>query len=169
MEGTRGRTMLGVMTVVVATVAFVCAIAITVVSACDASIGKQVYDKNCAACHGKDGKGIMPKMPDFSKGERMDKSDKHLISSISSGVKGTAMPAWKGKLNDADMSNVLCYVKTIGPKKATKATVTETRQEESKNDAVSDVKRDTNKEETSKADPCGDKEVKKTSKKKVKK
>lgn len=166
MEETRGRMILGVMTVVVATVAFVCAVAITVVSACDASIGKQVYEKNCAACHGKDGKGIIPKMPDFSKGERMDKSDKHLISSISSGVKGTAMPAWKGKLNDADMSNVLCYVKTIGPKKAT---VTEIRQEEPKKDAVSDVKKDANKEETLKADPCGDKEVKKTSKKKVKK
>lgn len=164
MEETRGRMMLGVMTVVVATVAFVCAVAITVVSACDASIGKQVYEKNCVACHGKEGKGIMPKMPDFSKGERMDKSDKHLLSSISSGVKGTAMPAWKGKLNDADMSNVLCYVKTIGPKKTA---VTEIRREEPKKDAVSEVKKDANKEETSKSDPCGDKEVKKTSKKKA--
>lgn len=164
MEETRGRMMLGVMTVVVATVAFVCAIAITAVSACDASIGKHVYDKNCAACHGKDGKGIMPKMPDFSKGERMDKADKHLLASIGDGVKGTAMPAWKGKLNDADMSNVLCYVKTIGPKKAT---VTEIRQEEPKKDAVSEVKKGANKEEASKADPCDDKGVKKTPKKKA--
>ena len=166
MEGTRGRTVLGVMTVVVAVIAFVCAVAITAVSACDASIGKQLYEKNCAACHGKDGKGIMPKMPDFSMGERMDRSDKHLLASISGGVKGTAMPAWKGKLNDVDMSNVLCYVKSIGPKKTA---VAETKQEESKKDAISDVKRDTNKEEVSKADPCGDKEVKKTSRKKAQK
>lgn len=79
----------------------------------DADAGKKIYEKNCAACHGKDGKGIMPKMPDFSKGERMSKSDKDLLVSISGGVKGTAMPAWKGKLQDADMAAALSHIKGL--------------------------------------------------------
>lgn len=122
---------------------------------CDVEAGKQVYGKNCAACHGKDGKGMMPKMPDFSKGDRMDKADNDLVASIGGGVKGTIMPAWKGKLSDVEMANALCYIKSLGPKKA--AIVEPAKKDDAK------------KTEASKSDPCGDKAVKKSSKKKASK
>lgn len=145
---------------VVMVVAVVFALSGVVSAACDGAAGKRVYEKSCATCHGKEGKGIMPKMPDFSKGDRMNKADKELLVSIDEGVKGTVMPAWKGKLADADMVNVLCYIRNLGPQKIAPVVATEKKKEEVKKEQPK------KKEAAKKADPCSDKKVSKAPAKK---
>lgn len=72
--------------------------------------GKKIYSSQCAACHGADGAGLLPGMPSFAKGERMEKSDADLAASIKKGIK--AMPPFAG-LSDDDMKNVISYIRVL--------------------------------------------------------
>ncbi len=74
----------------------------------DASKGATVFQKNCVACHGKDGKGAIPGTPDFTSADFSHKAiPGQLFISISKG-KG-AMPAWEGKLSEQERWDVLFY------------------------------------------------------------
>lgn len=80
----------------------------------DAKAGKAIFDKNCLACHGKDGIGnkglsIRPfSDPDAIKAHPT--ADKW-VKAITDGVKGKkiTMPAYKGKLKPAEIDNVAAY------------------------------------------------------------
>jgi cytochrome c oxidase subunit 2 len=85
----------------------------------DAAKGKAVYTAYCAACHQADGTGMNGALAaDLVKDKtRLAKSDAALTKSIKNGMPGTAMIAWAGTLSDADVANVLAYVrKTFGSK-----------------------------------------------------
>lgn len=72
--------------------------------------GKNVYESFCAACHGSDGTPQVSNTPDFSAGERLDKSDIELLNSIMDG-KGAIMPGWAGILTDEDCQQVLQFIR----------------------------------------------------------
>jgi cytochrome c5 len=75
------------------------------------SSGSAVYQKSCVACHGGDGKGIAPSIPDFTKkGGVLSKSSGVLLNNIIQGI--GAMPAKGGNssLSDEDMKAVLNYI-----------------------------------------------------------
>jgi len=81
--------------------------------------GKEVYEENCSACHGDDGKGAFPGItPDFtSKKGPLSKSDKVLIKHITDGYESEGsqmeMPALGGndELSDEDVKKVLEYIR----------------------------------------------------------
>src|SRR3972149_3250453 len=73
--------------------------------------GKAIYHERCAACHGLDGVSLLPDVPEFAKGERLDKTDEELLQSLRHG-KGM-MPAWGDILSDQDRERVLSYLKVI--------------------------------------------------------
>jgi len=90
------------------------------------ALGKRVYERQCAACHGIDGRGegeaaylLYPKPRDFTVGkyalvstwERVP-ADEDLFRTISRGMPGSAMPSW-GHLSEEERWGLVHYVKSF--------------------------------------------------------
>lgn len=83
-----------------------------------ATTGQEIYENNCLACHGADGTGNLPGMPDFTESQgSLSKSDTVLLDNIINGFQSPnglmPMPAKGGNsaLTDTDMSTVLDYIR----------------------------------------------------------
>jgi len=80
--------------------------------------GKDIYTQTCIACHGGDGKGTVPGVPNFTdKHGRLSKTDDELMNSLMNGLQSPgspmAMPAKGGNsaLAAGDLKNVLEYLR----------------------------------------------------------
>jgi len=78
--------------------------------------GADIFKAKCAMCHGPDGSASTPMgknmgLKPLSSPEVQKMSDADLTALITNG-KGK-MPAYKGKLSDADISAVVKYVRTL--------------------------------------------------------
>jgi len=74
------------------------------------------YKAKCAMCHGADGKGDTPagkKMGthDFASPEVQKMSDADLIAITAKGK--NKMPAYSGKLSDADIKDLIGYIRQL--------------------------------------------------------
>jgi DMSO reductase family type II enzyme heme b subunit len=92
----------------------------------DAGLGKVLYERKCALCHGVkgDGKGpaadlLDPKPRDFTTGvykirtsANKTPSDQDLFRIITAGMPGTSMPPWD-VLPEKDRWNIVAYLKTL--------------------------------------------------------
>lgn len=85
-----------------------------------ADAGGKLYATKCASCHAKTGKGnaamakvfkVEPAALDMAKKATLDKSDADLAKTITDGV--NKMPAYKGKLTDADIKGLVAYLRTL--------------------------------------------------------
>jgi len=88
------------------------------ISAPATTSGKQVYENNCVACHGENGKGSLPGMPDFtSENGPLSKGDNELLDHIISGFQspGSPMPmpprGGNSQISDSDLNTVLSYIR----------------------------------------------------------
>ncbi len=81
--------------------------------------GAKIFVGNCASCHGADGKGIAAmKTPDFTDPSvQAALPDASVTKTIREGKPGTAMPAWEGKLSEAEITAVAGFVKSLGQAK----------------------------------------------------
>lgn len=86
----------------------------------DARKGKAVYEKSCVLCHGPQGRGdgpvgktINPPAADFTSAASKKKTDAELLATIENGRPPTAMVGWKGQLSEAEIQDVLAYVKSL--------------------------------------------------------
>jgi cytochrome c6 len=78
--------------------------------------GAAVYKTKCAVCHGADGKGDTAvgksmKLRDLGSADVQKQTDEQLIDITTNG-KGK-MPAYKGKLTDAQIKDVVAYIRTF--------------------------------------------------------
>ncbi len=80
--------------------------------------GKAVYETTCVACHGANGKGTVPGVPDFNKSKSpLVKADEELFANIKNGFQspGSLMPmpprGGNSNLSEADIQAVLNYLK----------------------------------------------------------
>lgn len=91
----------------------------------DPAAGKEIYEKYCFYCHGRDGLGngaiameVSPRPANFLMDwKRMEKSDEELFKSISKGImkesKQLSMPAWEFILTEKQRWDVLTYIRSI--------------------------------------------------------
>jgi len=92
--------------------------------------GKDVFDQNCAACHGAKGDGqgqcsafLVPRPRNFTTAHFRLRStpsgnlptDDDLFRAVSLGLSGTPMPPWKWLISDNDRWAVVEYIKTLAP------------------------------------------------------
>jgi S-disulfanyl-L-cysteine oxidoreductase SoxD len=98
------------------------------------ALGKQVYDRHCAACHGarlegqpnwrtRDAGGRLPAPPHDASGHTWHHTDEVLFRITKQGVAKAAnlkdyvstMPVYEGVLSDAEILAVLSYIKAHWP------------------------------------------------------
>lgn len=80
--------------------------------------GEKLFNTTCVACHGADGKGKLPGVPDFTKSDgRLSKGDDVLVTHIMEGFKSPgspmAMPAKGGNssLTKAQAESIIQYMR----------------------------------------------------------
>lgn len=83
------------------------------------SSGGDTYKAKCQMCHGADGSGNTPagkamKADPFNSPDVLKASDADLVAATTNG-KGK-MPAYKGKLTDAQIKDVIAYIHTLQKK-----------------------------------------------------
>ena len=81
-----------------------------------AQSGADTYKSKCQMCHGADGTGNTPagkstKVHSFSEPDVVKMSDADLIAITTNGK--NKMPAYKGKLTDAQIKDVVAYIRTL--------------------------------------------------------
>ena len=77
-----------------------------------AQSGADTYKAKCAMCHGADGSGKAAMgTKDLGSAEIQKMSDADLTGVVTNG-KGK-MPAYKGKLTDAQIKDVVAYIRTL--------------------------------------------------------
>jgi mono/diheme cytochrome c family protein len=92
----------------------------------DCAAAKKTYATSCSMCHRADGKGYAAiKTVDFTDQHwQATHKDSQLISAISNGVKGTAMPSFKSQLTSQQIEDLLhCVIRGFGKKPAEKPAV----------------------------------------------
>jgi len=80
-----------------------------------------LFKAKCAVCHGADGSGntAMGKQmqsPDLRSEEVQKQTDAQLIDATTNG-KGKKMPAYKGKLTDDQIKQLVAYIRELAKKK----------------------------------------------------
>lgn len=86
--------------------------------------GEKLFADNCAFCHGRDGSGknwigsfVEPHAADIASDPKIvDMAASELRERIKNGVKGSAMPAWKYVLSDAEIEEIIAYLRLIQQK-----------------------------------------------------
>ncbi|HWB70956.1 MAG TPA: c-type cytochrome [Egibacteraceae bacterium] len=84
-------------------------------SAGDAEVGREVYRANCAMCHGADASGMTGMHPSL-RGAVQRLSREGVEVTIRQGrATSPPMPAWEGRLRDAQIDAVIAYVASLPP------------------------------------------------------
>lgn len=85
----------------------------------DSVAGATLFKAKCAMCHGADGKGDTAmgknlKLKDFASDDVQNVHDSELKTLIENGK--SKMPAFKGKLSDKQLGDVIQFVRTLKKK-----------------------------------------------------
>jgi cytochrome c oxidase cbb3-type subunit 3 len=84
--------------------------------------GQILYDEHCARCHGLTGKGDGPDAArltvppaNFQSARSRAKTDFELLTSISYGIAFSPMHAWRGKITDEELLELVRYLRELAP------------------------------------------------------
>lgn len=77
-----------------------------------------LYRENCATCHGRSGKGdgytkLVPPVANLTSPAIQGKLDAELIKTIHAGRPNSAMGSWRLALSEADIQDVVAYLRTL--------------------------------------------------------
>jgi mono/diheme cytochrome c family protein len=86
----------------------------------DPNNGAMLYDKNCAVCHGPEGKGRIG--ANLSKDWSAIRPDLSIKTTISNGIPGSVMPAWSqargGPLAEAEINDLVAFLLVLSENSA---------------------------------------------------
>jgi mono/diheme cytochrome c family protein len=81
-----------------------------------------IYREHCLRCHGRmgngdgpDAQGLIVPPADFHAPRSRARSDFSLLIAISNGVLFSPMHAWRGRLTDEEMMDVIEYIRALAP------------------------------------------------------
>lgn len=87
-----------------------------------AAAGQTVYNANCSACHNTNGSGQPGVFPPLAGNPMVTGSADKVIAAVKNGLTGPttvngksyngAMPAWKDKLSNAEIADVITYIRS---------------------------------------------------------
>jgi mono/diheme cytochrome c family protein len=84
--------------------------------------GRELYEQNCATCHGLSGRGdgplaasLRPRPADFRAHMAAGHTDGELFTWLSKGVPGTAMPSFESQLSETDRWHLINYIRGFAP------------------------------------------------------
>ena len=77
----------------------------------DVFAGQEIYEAHCARCRGRNGRPLLPNVPNFYQGERLDAPDGLLVNNVKRGQ--NLMPSFDRILKDRDILNALSYIRTL--------------------------------------------------------
>ncbi len=84
--------------------------------------GQILYDEHCARCHGLTGKGDGPEAAkltvppaNFHTARSKAKTDFELLTSISYGIAFSPMHAWRGRVTDEELLELVRYLRELAP------------------------------------------------------
>jgi len=86
----------------------------------DSAMALSLFRRSCISCHGQDGRGEamrdrIRRMPDFTLPAWHERrTDAEMCCSILEG-KGTAMPAFRGRVGDAQARELVAYLRSFAP------------------------------------------------------
>ena len=113
----------------VVSVTFIASSGLTAAAKGNAAKGKKLYAQTkCQVCHGVNGKGdgpaaksLKPPPTNFADAKRMSKrTDKQLFNVLKNGGPAeklaATMPAYKDKLKDAEINDVVTHLRTLAKK-----------------------------------------------------
>lgn len=79
---------------------------------------RKIYDESCIKCHKADGtggavdiEGKKYKAPNFTSERQKKESDAEYLDIIENGETGEGMPAFKGKISDENIKNLVKYIR----------------------------------------------------------
>ena len=88
----------------------------------NADRGEAIYKALCLRCHGTFGEGDGPDAKDlivqpenFQSLTSRDRGDFELLVSLSNGVLFSPMHAWRGRLTEQEMMDVIRYIRALAP------------------------------------------------------
>ncbi len=73
--------------------------------------GQELYNLHCAGCHGTNGEGEMPGMPNFTRAEKLIKTDNQLADVVRAG--SGVMPSFNGRLAEDEIFDIVSYIRTF--------------------------------------------------------
>lgn len=81
----------------------------------DTALGAKIFAENCTVCHGTDGKGLAAvRTPDFTRPNvQAALTEENMIRTIRDGKEGTLMPAWGGKLSEAEILAAASFLRSL--------------------------------------------------------
>lgn len=80
-----------------------------------AAAGTMVFEDNCSACHGEEGKGDREQgAPDLTDAVWLYGGDRETVTQTVTNSRFGVMPAWSGRLSDADVRAAAIYVHSLG-------------------------------------------------------
>jgi mono/diheme cytochrome c family protein len=79
---------------------------------------RKIYSEKCIKCHKEDGtggvtdiEGTKIKAPNFTSDKLKKEPDSEFIEMIEKGAKEDGMPAFKGKISDEEIKNLVKYIR----------------------------------------------------------